>query len=175
MTTFVVMAGLPGTGKTTLARALAARLGGVVLSKDEVRAVLFPGELTDYTTEQDDLCMEVILSAAAYSAKHVHVPYIFLDGRVFSRAYQIERVIDAAEACGAPWKILHLAVPDEVARERLESADAVHHPAGNRDFQLYQEVKARLEPITRPKLDVDTSRPLEECVEKCAELLRDGR
>ena len=29
------MAGLPGTGKTQLSEALASRLGGIVLSKDE--------------------------------------------------------------------------------------------------------------------------------------------
>ena len=37
----VIMAGLPGTGKSTLARALAQRLAGAVLDKDEIRAALF--------------------------------------------------------------------------------------------------------------------------------------
>ena len=33
----VLMAGLPGTGKSTLARGLASRVDGAVLSKDEIR------------------------------------------------------------------------------------------------------------------------------------------
>ena len=37
----VLMAGLPGTGKTTLARELAQRTQGALLSKDEIRAALF--------------------------------------------------------------------------------------------------------------------------------------
>ena len=49
MTTWVLFAGLPGTGKSTLARAIAGRLGAAVLDKDRVRGALFPRGLTDYT------------------------------------------------------------------------------------------------------------------------------
>ncbi len=38
----VIMAGLPGTGKSTISRALAAESSGVVLDKDSIRAALFP-------------------------------------------------------------------------------------------------------------------------------------
>jgi predicted kinase len=33
----VLMAGLPGTGKTTVARELASQVSGTILSKDEIR------------------------------------------------------------------------------------------------------------------------------------------
>jgi len=85
MTTYVLMAGLPGTGKTTLAAAVARELNGAVLSKDAVRAALFSGKLTDYTREQDDLCFGMVLDAARYLAEHRRTEFIFLDGRTFSR------------------------------------------------------------------------------------------
>ncbi len=66
MTTWVLFAGLPGTGKSTLAKALAERLGAAILDKDRVRGALFPGLLTDYSAEQDQLCMRAMLEAAAY-------------------------------------------------------------------------------------------------------------
>lgn len=165
------MAGLPGTGKTTLARALAERMNGAVISKDEVRAALFPGRLIDYSSEQDDLCMDAVLDATAYLARLDRVPFVFVDGRTFARVTQIEQAIEAAESSGAAWKILHLSCSDEVAQKRLEDQQAEDHPAGNRDFALYQELKSRFEPITRPKLDVDTSQHLEETVRQSEQYL----
>ena len=62
----VLMAGLPGTGKSTLAKAIAQGVAGVVLDKDAVRAVLFPESLTAYTCTQDDFVIQVMLSTAEY-------------------------------------------------------------------------------------------------------------
>ena len=60
----VLMAGLPGTGKSTLAQALASCFKGAVLSKDEIRHSLFaPGDI-EYSTEQDDFVMEIMLQTA---------------------------------------------------------------------------------------------------------------
>ena len=60
----ILMAGLPGTGKSTLSRALAAKLGGTVIDKDQVRAALFSLPDIEYSTEQDDFCMAVMLKVA---------------------------------------------------------------------------------------------------------------
>ena len=38
------------------------------------------------------------------------------------------------------------------------------HPAHNRTFALYLEVKARFEPITYPKTTINTDQPLEQCI-----------
>jgi len=60
------MAGLPGTGKTTLARVLASRLSGAVLSKDEIRHALFAQEDVEYSAAQDDFCLKIMLETAGY-------------------------------------------------------------------------------------------------------------
>jgi predicted kinase len=153
---WVVFAGLPGTGKSTLARALAERLGAAILDKDRVRGALFPDALTDYSPEQDQLCMRAMLEAAAYLTARRRVPYVFFDGRTFSTGEQIEEVLLAAEQAGAGWRILHVRCADAVAEERLGRNDP-GHPAKNRDPALYRRIQQHFEPILQPKLEVDTT------------------
>jgi predicted kinase len=156
MTTWVLFAGLPGTGKSTLARAMAQRLGAAVLDKDRVRGALFPAALTDYSAEQDQLCMRAMLEAAAYLTERRRVEFIFFDGRTFAMQAQIEEVLVAAAHAGVCWRILHLTCTDAVAEERLARNDP-GHPAQNRDPALYRRIKQHFEPIRQAKLEVDTT------------------
>jgi predicted kinase len=156
VTTWVLFAGLPGTGKSTLAWALAARMHAAILDKDRVRAALFPGNLTDYTAQQDDLCMGAMLAAAGYLPAQRATHYIFFDGRTFSLKSQIEQVVLAAESAGAAWRILHLRAEDAVAEARLTQGEP-SHPAKNRGPELYRALRERFEPILRAALVVDTT------------------
>jgi predicted kinase len=156
MITWVLFAGLPGTGKSTLARALAGRLDAAILDKDRVRGALFPGALTDYSSKQNQLCMQAMLAAAAYLTERRRVPFIFFDGRTFSTQAQREEVLLAAERAGARWRILHVNCADVVAEQRL-AADDPGHPAQNRDPALYRTIKQHFEPIQNAKLEVDTT------------------
>jgi len=162
--TWVLLAGLPGTGKSTLARALAARLDGAVLDKDKVREALFPGALTDYSREQDDLCVHAMLEAAAYLTERQRAQFIFLDGRTFSRREQIDEVIGAAERAGARWRILHVTCSDAVAEARLSRIDP-NNPAKNRNAALYRDIKNRFEAIAYPKLEVGTTQGVDAVLE----------
>jgi adenylylsulfate kinase len=169
----VMMAGLPGTGKSTLARELAVRTSGRVLSKDEIRCAIFQPEEIEYSTRQDDYCLHIMAETARYLLARDGGRVIFLDGRPFSRRYQIENVIAAADSIGQPWRILECVCSEETVRRRLEADnESGSHPAGNRDFQLYAAVKARFEAITHPKKVIDTDQGLEGCVSAAMAALR---
>jgi adenylylsulfate kinase len=169
----VLMAGLPGTGKSTLAGALSERLSGTVLSKDEIRHALFSKRDVEYTTEQDDFVMEVMLRAAERILRKQPDRYVLLDGRTFSRNYQIERVMAVAAPLAQRCQILECVCSDETARTRLEAQAAVGgHPAGNRTFALYLDIKRGFEPIPGPKIIIDTDEPFENCVDRALRLFK---
>lgn len=168
-----LMAGLPGTGKSTLARELAGRTSGRVLSKDEIRHAIFLPEEIEYSTRQDDYCLQVMLETARYLLARSPARAIFLDGRPFSRRYQIDNVIALADSLQQPWHILECVCSEETARRRLAGdLKGGAHPAGNRDFQLYLDVKSRFEAITHPKTVIDTERPLDICLQRALAALQ---
>ncbi|OWK38327.1 hypothetical protein FRUB_07447 [Fimbriiglobus ruber] len=170
----VAMAGLPGTGKSSLARSIAAALGGVVLDKDVVRSALFPPPALDYTSAQDDASMAAIYRAAALIRTTSPQITVIIDGRTFSRAYQIADLLAVAESLGEAVRIVECVCSDEVARQRLEHAIATgDHPAKNRTYALYLEVKARANPLTVPRLVVDTGAlSANECLARALAYLR---
>jgi adenylylsulfate kinase len=134
----VVFAGLPGTGKSTMARGLAARLGCPVFDKDLVREALFAPAHVEYSAEQDDRCIEAILTVIALEARADKRPFAILDGRCFVRAGQSRRIEDFARASGVELRWILMRADSALARRRLASGE---HPAQDRDERLH----ARLE------------------------------
>jgi adenylylsulfate kinase len=168
----VIMAGLPGTGKSTVARSLAQRLPAAVLDKDIIRAALFSAAHVEYARERDDFCQEIMLQTATYLLGKNSSLYVILDGRTFSQRYQRERVFKFCSQLGAKWAMLECVCSEQTALRRLEQAAVEQiHPAMNRTPALYLQIRKTWEPIDGPKLMIDTEASLSSCAERATQYL----
>lgn len=167
----VLMAGLPGSGKSTVARELADALSATILDKDRVRAALFHSDV-DYSREQDDLCVGVMAQVAEYLLHRDQERTIIVDGRTFSRSYQFEVWDRLSSTIGVPLRVIECVCSDDTIKERLERDVATgSHPASNRDYAMYQAAKRSSQPIRRPRLVLDTRPSLDACVQRAVEYL----
>ncbi|MCX6046966.1 MAG: AAA family ATPase [Chloroflexi bacterium] len=169
----IAMAGLPGTGKSVIARGLAQALPAVILDKDPIRAALFPASLIEYSTHQDDFCMHVMLQVAEYILRKEPLGTVILDGRTFSRRYQLDAVVELAKKMDQQLAIIECICSEATARERLEQ-DVAHrlHVADNRNFALYLAIQARFEPIEWPKLVLNTDQDPAQCIARALAYLQ---
>jgi len=101
---------------------------------------------------------------------------VILDGRTFSRHYQVMALKQVAEELQTPLRIIECVCSDETARQRLAKATSgkERHLAENRDYALYREIKAHFEPIDEPKLVVNTDENLAQCIDRCLSYVKEG-
>lgn len=170
----ILMAGLPASGKSAVARVLATELPGIVLDKDRARAALFPASEIEYSVLQDDLVMDILREVAAYILQGDRSKYVLIDGRPFAKRYQLEPWRALAAELDVPMRVIECVCRDETARRRLAS-DAARgdHVAANRDYAMYQRLKADFEAIAPPKLVLDTEQSLGQSVETALAYLRE--
>jgi len=171
---FIAMAGLPGTGKSTIADELGKRLPALVLDKDKIRAELFSPAAIDFSQEQDDLCMKVVFIISEYLLRAKPEQTVIIDGRTFSRSYQVQQLLSQAESFKLKPIIIECICDDVVAKQRLDYDQRTGaHLAGNRTYGLYLELKEKAEPITVDRLAIDTGKEsLEKTVDRCVAYLK---
>jgi hypothetical protein len=145
----VVVCGLPGVGKTTVARMVADRLGVEPLRTDVVRRELFPDP--DYTDEERRAVYEALFDRAR--TRLDRGADVVLDG-TFADPAPRERTRELAAAAGTERRLVEVTCEESVVRERIVGRTDDESDA---DFDVYRTFESAFEPITAAHVTVDNS------------------
>ena len=155
----IMICGLPGTGKSTLAKAVAEKIGAVHISSDTVRMKLLK-ERT-YSEEEKEKIYDLMLKEAENLLKEGKT--IVLDATFYKKKLR-ELVKGIAEKAESKFFIVECITEENLLKERIFSRKK-EETESETDFEIYKKVKAQFEPIEEDHIAVDTSLPLEKQVE----------
>lgn len=160
---FVVVSGLPGTGKTYFCGRLAERQPFYIIESDALRKVLFPSP--EYSP---------IESARLFVVMHRLIEWLLRSGvpvcfdatnlSEHNREY-LYRISDRA---GARLVLVSVEAPLAVARERLHARKKRDIPdsKSDADWEIYKQMKPKAERILRNHFVVDTSHDITPVIDK---------
>ncbi|MBD3397741.1 AAA family ATPase [Candidatus Micrarchaeota archaeon] len=162
----VLVCGLPGAGKSTLAKALAEKLSAVYLSSDIIRMKML-SERTYSEHEKYKVYGRMVEEAGKLLSAGKAV---VCDATFYKKKTRAE-MRGAAEKAGAELHIILCQLDEQTLEERMEQRGKEGAGASEADFSIYLKVKGLFEPIENEHLVLDTSVPVEEQVGTAAEYI----
>lgn len=138
--TVVVLAGIPGAGKTTLARALVTRTGWSRISRDDIRAAMF--QPCDFTAAEKASAFQATILALEATLRLGRSCVI--EGMPFSRVGELEAVAEATGRHDATLAPFVIGVPVDIAVARAAGESASRPDARDRVPDLVREVAGRM-------------------------------
>jgi len=160
--TFIVVSGLPGTGKSHFCSRLAERLPLVILESDALRKTLFPSP--SYSPVE---------SSRLFRACHLLIERLLkkgipliLDATNLSERYR-ERLYSIADHLDVRLILVRVEAPAKEVRERLKARQEGRSPRkSDADWEVYQRMKPAVQKIGRNHYAVDTSRDITPVLDK---------
>ena len=151
-TLYVVM-GLPGTGKTFVARSIAHKLGAFHLRTDVIRKELFSTPI--YSENEKEVVYKEFFRRATEVLERESS--VVLDATFAKRIYR-DGAEKVAKQAGAKLVLLETMCPENIVRERLASR---MHDESDATFTQYLAQKDVFESLIKPHCSIDTSKKLD--------------
>lgn len=166
---FVIVSGLPGTGKSHFSRKLAEQLPSVILESDILRKRLYPSPT--YSAQEShrlfNACHRLIEELLDSGIT------VILDATNLVEQHR-ERLYHISQRLEAKLIIVRVEAPREVILQRLQGRSRGIDRGDNSDADsgVYQRMRARAERIRRNHFVVDTSRDITPVVDKIVRATR---
>jgi predicted kinase len=164
----VLVCGLPGTGKSTVAERIAELLPASLLRTDVVRKELFPDPT--YASEESARVYDELFSRAS---ERLHAgEHVVLDATFRQRDLR-ERAADVAADAGTEFRLVRVTCAESIVRERIERRQREEDDESDADFSVYNQLKDEFEPIEGDDhVVVDNSGDLSETLSAVDEAFR---
>ncbi len=144
----ILIAGLPGSGKTSLATAFAKRYGASHFNSDQIRREL--GLWGSYSDEDKAAVYNELLARTRHALSLGET--VVVDGSFYLASLRKPFELVAAQLGQNPLWILATA-PDEVLRKRVTKPRA----DSEANETVLEKIRAQFEPLEPPFLTIDTS------------------
>jgi predicted kinase len=148
-TLIVIVCGLPGVGKTTIAKDLAPLINGVVLSTDKIRKELMPNPT--YKKQEKKLIYNVLLIVAKYL--HQAGMNCILDA-TFNTENSRKELRKKLGLSREQICIVECICPDDIVISRLKDRKNDYSDA---DISIYKKMKRIYQPIKEEHIILDTN------------------
>ena len=153
---FIVVSGLPGTGKSYFSGKLAERLPSVILESDALRKTLFSSPA--YTMQESSRLFRAIHHLIEGLLKRG--VSLILDATNLSERYR-ERLYNIADHLNVRLILVRVEAPSDLVHERLKARlEGGAEDKSDADWTVYQKMKDSVQKIHRNHYAVDTSRDI---------------
>ena len=143
----LLIAGLPGTGKTTVARTLAERMGALHLNSDVLRKEL--GLMGHYSPEDKQQVYATLLQRAREALSEGQV--VVVDSTFYKESLRAPFQALARD-CGVEYHWVEIQASEPTLRDRLSRP----RPDSEADFAVYESIRDQFEPLPAHRLLVNT-------------------
>ena len=158
---FIVVSGLPGTGKSYFSKKLAERLPVVIIESDALRKTLFGSP--SYSREE---------SAYLFRTSHKLIVNLLergisvvLDATNLLERFR-ERLYQIADSLESKLILIRTEASPSIVKERLESRAGNMANNSDADWAIYQKMKSSTEKMTRNHYVIDTSKDIKSAIDK---------
>jgi len=158
---FIVVSGLPGTGKSYFCSRLAERLPFVILESDALRKNLFSSP--SYSSQESSFLFQAVHLLIEKLLKKG--TSLILDATNLSERYR-EHLYRIADHLNVKLVLVRVEAPPEVVYQRLKARAGNPEDKSDADWAVYQKMESSVQKIRRNHYAVDTSRDITPVLDK---------